>query len=155
MTILFVQTQLRLEAFYTFNERFAKIRSKRISKAVKGMAGSKSSELMDSSEQLHSSNGNKRKKAKHEQDKNDVESQQPTEKSNSSIQNGDRKNTKKGSSARRTSKSVGRRKRKKKNDQEHSDTSSDDGNHSDSVQQVNAENTHAVRMVNTNIRFRK
>nr|GEV09196.1 DNA repair protein UVH3 isoform X1 [Tanacetum cinerariifolium] len=37
------ETQLRLEAFYTFNERFAKIRSKRISKAVKGIAGSKKS----------------------------------------------------------------------------------------------------------------
>ncbi|EPS64890.1 hypothetical protein M569_09888, partial [Genlisea aurea] len=31
------ETQMRLEAFYTFNERFAKIRSKRIRKAVKGM----------------------------------------------------------------------------------------------------------------------
>lgn len=34
-----MKTQLRLEAFYTFNERFAKIRSKRINKAVKGITG--------------------------------------------------------------------------------------------------------------------
>ncbi|KAK1410132.1 hypothetical protein QVD17_36665 [Tagetes erecta] len=137
------ETQLRLEAFYTFNERFAKIRSKRISKAVKGMAGSKSSELMDCSEQLHSSSGNKRKKVKHDIDIHDVESQQPTEKLKSSIQEGDDKNTKKGSSVRRTGKSVGRGKRKKKNDLELSETSSDDGN--DAVQQVHVEHTHAVR----------
>ncbi|KAK4754775.1 hypothetical protein SAY87_008532 [Trapa incisa] len=41
------ETQLRLEAFYTFNEKFAKIRSKRITKAVKGMSGRQSSELID------------------------------------------------------------------------------------------------------------
>lgn len=41
-----MKTQLRLEAFYTFNERFAKIRSKRINKAVKGITGDQSSELM-------------------------------------------------------------------------------------------------------------
>ncbi|XP_068642422.1 DNA repair protein UVH3 isoform X2 [Aristolochia californica] len=40
------ETQLRLEAFYTFNERFAKIRSQRIKKAVKGITGSQSSDLM-------------------------------------------------------------------------------------------------------------
>ncbi|KAJ4772674.1 5'-3' exonuclease family protein [Rhynchospora pubera] len=34
------ETQLRLEAFYTFNERFAKIRSQRIKKAIKGITGS-------------------------------------------------------------------------------------------------------------------
>lgn len=51
MLIMFVaclvKTQLRLEAFYTFNERFAKIRSKRIKKAVKGITGNQTSELMD------------------------------------------------------------------------------------------------------------
>lgn len=36
------ETQLRLEAFYTFNERFAKIRSKRIKQAVKGITGNQS-----------------------------------------------------------------------------------------------------------------
>lgn len=36
-----------MEAFYTFNERFAKIRSKRIKKALKGMAQNKSKEFMD------------------------------------------------------------------------------------------------------------
>ncbi|KAG9448758.1 hypothetical protein H6P81_008723 [Aristolochia fimbriata] len=40
------ETQLRLEAFYTFNERFAKIRSQRIKKAVKGITGNRSSDLM-------------------------------------------------------------------------------------------------------------
>ncbi|KAJ8544960.1 hypothetical protein K7X08_017543 [Anisodus acutangulus] len=44
-------TQLRLEAFYSFNERFAKIRSKRIKKAVKYMTRNKSSDLMDGSVQ--------------------------------------------------------------------------------------------------------
>ncbi|TXG54627.1 hypothetical protein EZV62_019883 [Acer yangbiense] len=41
------ETQLRLEAFYTFNERFAKIRSTRIKKAVKGITGDQSSKLMN------------------------------------------------------------------------------------------------------------
>uniref|UniRef100_A0A2P2KUP0 DNA repair protein UVH3 isoform X3 n=1 Tax=Rhizophora mucronata TaxID=61149 RepID=A0A2P2KUP0_RHIMU len=41
------ETQLRIEAFYTFNERFAKIRSKRIKKAVKGITGNQSADLMD------------------------------------------------------------------------------------------------------------
>eukprot|EP00850_Spirogloea_muscicola_P005046 SM000022S07260 [mRNA] locus=s22:839411:846038:- [translate_table: standard] len=40
-------TQMRLEAFYTFNQRFAKIRSKRIQKAVTRIAGKRSEELMD------------------------------------------------------------------------------------------------------------
>lgn len=42
-----MKTQLRMEAFYTFNERFAKIRSKRIKKAVKGIMGNQSSEVID------------------------------------------------------------------------------------------------------------
>ncbi|XP_075493935.1 DNA repair protein UVH3-like [Primulina tabacum] len=55
------ETQLRLEAFYTFNERFAKIRSKRIKKAVKGIIGNKSSELMDEEMPQQSRVGKKRK----------------------------------------------------------------------------------------------
>lgn len=55
------ETQLRLEAFYTFNERFAKIRSKRIKKAVKGITGNKSSELMDEEMPKQSRVGKKRK----------------------------------------------------------------------------------------------
>ncbi|XP_073140763.1 DNA repair protein UVH3 isoform X2 [Henckelia pumila] len=55
------ETQLRLEAFYTFNERFAKIRSKRIKKAVKGITGNKSSELMDEEMPQQSRVGKKRK----------------------------------------------------------------------------------------------
>ncbi|XP_057437283.1 DNA repair protein UVH3 isoform X2 [Lotus japonicus] len=43
------ETQLRLEAFYSFNERFAKIRSKRIKKAVKGITGKQPSDLIDGS----------------------------------------------------------------------------------------------------------
>ncbi|CAK9161316.1 unnamed protein product [Ilex paraguariensis] len=43
------ETQLRLEAFYTFNERFAKIRSKRIKKAVKGIMGNDSLKSTDDS----------------------------------------------------------------------------------------------------------
>lgn len=39
------QTQLRMEAFYSFNERFAKIRSQRIKKAVKDITGISSSGL--------------------------------------------------------------------------------------------------------------
>ncbi|KAL0386584.1 UNVERIFIED_CONTAM: DNA repair protein UVH3 [Sesamum latifolium] len=54
------ETQLRLEAFYTFNERFAKIRSKRIKKAVKGITGAKSSDLMDDTTP-QSGSGKKRK----------------------------------------------------------------------------------------------
>jgi len=47
-----------LEAFYSFNERFAKIRSKRITKAVKGITGKPPSDLIaDSSENM--SNGTK------------------------------------------------------------------------------------------------
>lgn len=55
-----VKTQLRLEAFYTFNERFAKIRSRRIKKAVKGITGKPSLEFMDDDVELSRSK-NKRK----------------------------------------------------------------------------------------------
>ncbi|GAU13075.1 hypothetical protein TSUD_173750, partial [Trifolium subterraneum] len=43
------ETQLRLEAFYSFSERFAKIRSKRVQKAVKGITGKPPSDLIDDS----------------------------------------------------------------------------------------------------------
>lgn len=56
-----LQTQLRLEAFYTFNERFAKIRSQRIKKAVKGITGNQASELMDHPSQVGSESRKKRK----------------------------------------------------------------------------------------------
>lgn len=45
--VYLLKTQLRLEAFYSFNERFAKIRSKRIKKAVKGITGNQYSDMMD------------------------------------------------------------------------------------------------------------
>ncbi|XP_020674035.1 DNA repair protein UVH3 isoform X1 [Dendrobium catenatum] len=41
------ETQLRMEAFYSFNERFAKIRSQRIKKALKGITGTSLSGLTD------------------------------------------------------------------------------------------------------------
>jgi len=47
LVLSYMQTQLRLEAFYTFNERFAKIRSQRIKKAVKGITGKCSTDLTD------------------------------------------------------------------------------------------------------------
>lgn len=56
-----MQTQLRLEAFYTFNERFAKIRSKRIEKAIKGITGSKSSSASIDGTPQQSGSGRKRK----------------------------------------------------------------------------------------------
>ncbi|XP_007031407.2 PREDICTED: DNA repair protein UVH3 [Theobroma cacao] len=55
------ETQLRLEAFYTFNERFAKIRSKRIKKAVKGITGNQSSELIDDAMQQVSKSRKRRR----------------------------------------------------------------------------------------------
>lgn len=52
---------MRLEAFYTFNERFAKIRSKRIKKAVKGITRDKSSDLMEDTTPKSSGSRKKRK----------------------------------------------------------------------------------------------
>lgn len=52
-----MQTQLRLEAFYTFNERFAKIRSQRIKKAIKGITGKKKgSAFLDSDDPVQEKN---------------------------------------------------------------------------------------------------
>ena len=56
-----VKTQLQLEAFYSFNERFAKIRSNSIKKAVKGITGKKSLDLMDDSAQDASKSRKKRR----------------------------------------------------------------------------------------------
>ncbi|KAK1293408.1 DNA repair protein UVH3 [Acorus calamus] len=55
------ETQLRLEAFYTFNERFAKIRSQRIKKALKGITSKSSSELIEDQAQEPSSERKTRK----------------------------------------------------------------------------------------------
>lgn len=68
-----IQTQLRLEAFYTFNERFAKIRSKRIEKAVKGITGSKSSAATDETSQKSTKRGKKRKTKPQEDEGNQLE----------------------------------------------------------------------------------
>ncbi|XP_042009529.1 DNA repair protein UVH3 isoform X1 [Salvia splendens] len=67
------ETQLRLEAFYTFNERFAKIRSKRIEKAVKGIAGSKSSAVMGETPQQSSRKGMKSKVVRCEDEGNQLD----------------------------------------------------------------------------------
>ncbi|KAL1193371.1 DNA repair protein UVH3 [Cardamine amara subsp. amara] len=57
------ETQLRMEAFYSFSERFAKIRSKRIKKAVKGIGGGLSSEVADDTPLEGPSNQNKKRLA--------------------------------------------------------------------------------------------
>lgn len=56
-----MKTQLRMEAFYSFSERFAKIRSKRIKKAVKGIGGGLSSEVVDHTLQEGPGIGNKKR----------------------------------------------------------------------------------------------
>lgn len=63
-----MKTQLRLEAFYTFNERFAKIRSKRINKALKGITGNKSLELTDDAAQEVSRKNKKKSKPQESED---------------------------------------------------------------------------------------
>ncbi|KAL6649430.1 hypothetical protein ACP70R_013654 [Stipagrostis hirtigluma subsp. patula] len=55
------ETQLRMEAFYSFNERFAKIRSKRIKTAIKGITGKNFPET-DEPEQDSPSTGKIKKK---------------------------------------------------------------------------------------------
>uniref|UniRef100_A0A1J3ENI3 DNA repair protein UVH3 n=2 Tax=Noccaea caerulescens TaxID=107243 RepID=A0A1J3ENI3_NOCCA len=67
------ETQLRMEAFYSFNERFAKIRSKRIKKAVKGIGGGLSSEVIDHNLQDGPRNGKKKRLAPHETEDNTSE----------------------------------------------------------------------------------
>lgn len=143
---LMMQTQLRLEAFYTFNERFAKIRSKRISKAVKGIAGSKASKLIDENEE-DKPNRKKRKKVKLEEGKNDIETEQLI------IQEEHRKNIK-GSGVRGRGRGRGRSQsvRTNENNLELSATSSDDGNNtnSDYMQETHGEHSkgqHEIRRV--------
>ncbi|GER29466.1 DNA repair protein UVH3 [Striga asiatica] len=65
------ETQLRLEAFYTFNERFAKIRSKRIKKAVKDITKNKPSDLMDEMAPQRPVGGKKRKAKSDEANQSD------------------------------------------------------------------------------------
>ncbi|XP_031261538.1 DNA repair protein UVH3 isoform X1 [Pistacia vera] len=65
------ETQLRLEAFYTFNERFAKIRSKRIKKAVKAITGNQSLELMGEAGQ-EVPKSRKKKRADHLENGNSI-----------------------------------------------------------------------------------
>lgn len=65
-----MKTQLRMEAFYSFSERFAKIRSKRIKKAVKGIGGGLSSEVVDHNLQEGPRKGNKKRLSPHETEDN-------------------------------------------------------------------------------------
>lgn len=68
-----MKTQLRMEAFYSFSERFAKIRSKRIKKAVKGIGGGLSSEVVDHTLQEGPRKGNKKSLSPHETEDNTSE----------------------------------------------------------------------------------
>ena len=72
-----LQTQLRLEAFYSFNQRFAKIRSKRIQKAVTRITGHMSSELMDIPEVDRLTTSQKASKVKRKKSKNDSNKKKP------------------------------------------------------------------------------
>nr|GEY90442.1 DNA repair protein UVH3 isoform X2 [Tanacetum cinerariifolium] len=135
---------------------------KRISKAVKGIAGSKSSELIDH-DNLHPANGKKRKKVDHEKGKDDLETGQLAEDSKFLIHEGHGKKTKKGSSVRGKGRGRGRgrgrgqvvgRGTRKKNNIELSGTSSDDGNNSDYVQEVD-EHTKGQRGVRKSKRVKK
>ncbi|KAM0842168.1 hypothetical protein ACQ4PT_058559 [Festuca glaucescens] len=56
------ETQLRMEAFYSFNERFAKIRSKRVQKAIKGITGKTFSETDELNEDSPSTSSASKKK---------------------------------------------------------------------------------------------
>ncbi|GMH07966.1 hypothetical protein Nepgr_009806 [Nepenthes gracilis] len=58
------ETQLRLEAFYTFNERFAKIRSKRIKQAIKGISRNESFELTTDADNMTEVSENIQKRRK-------------------------------------------------------------------------------------------
>ncbi|CAI9262941.1 unnamed protein product [Lactuca saligna] len=141
------ETQLRLEAFYTFNERFAKIRSKRISKAVKGIAGSKASKLIDENEEDKPSR-KKRKKVKLEEGKDDIETDQLP------IQEEHRKNIK-GSGVRGRGRGRGQSVRKNENNLEQSGTSSDDGNNSDYMQETHDEHSTGQHEIRRSKRVRK
>ncbi|CAH8267010.1 unnamed protein product [Arabidopsis lyrata] len=92
------ETQLRMEAFYSFNERFAKIRSKRINKAVKGIGGGLSSEVADSTLQEGPRKRNKKRVAPHETEDNTT-SDKDSPKANEKVKN-KRKRLEKPSSSR-------------------------------------------------------
>ncbi|KAI5430693.1 DNA repair protein uvh3, variant 2 [Lathyrus oleraceus] len=73
-------TQLRLEAFYSFNEKFAKIRSKRINKALKGITGKPPSEGAEEEEGLAGRKKSKRKESMERKNDRDVVAKQHTKK---------------------------------------------------------------------------
>ena len=69
------------EAFYSFNQRFAKIRSKRIQKAVTRITGHMSSELMDIPEVERLTTSQKETKVKRKKSKNDSNKKKPVHQS--------------------------------------------------------------------------
>ncbi|CAI8612318.1 unnamed protein product [Vicia faba] len=73
-------TQLRLEAFYSFNEKFAKIRSKRINKALKGITGKPPSDGTEEEEGLASVKKSKRKETMERKNDRDIVAKQHTKK---------------------------------------------------------------------------
>ncbi|KAM7280360.1 hypothetical protein ACFE04_007494 [Oxalis oulophora] len=129
------ETQLRLEAFYTFNERFAKVRSKRIKKAVKGITANKSSVLAEDAEQEVSKKPNKRKVRPSDDNANTRES---VEKSTS-------KKVKKSNVGKATSKKT----RKRRDHEEH--VTSD----SDNEQKINGEKPEGSEVVRRSTRSRR
>ncbi|KAG7632849.1 Helix-hairpin-helix motif class 2 [Arabidopsis suecica] len=121
------ETQLRIEAFYSFNERFAKIRSKRINKAVKGIGGGLSSEVTDHTLQEGPRKRNKKRVTPHETEDNNT-SDKDTPIANEKVKN-KRKRVEKPSSSRgrgRAQKRGRGRGRVQKDLLELSDGSSDD-----------------------------
>ncbi|CAK8532647.1 unnamed protein product [Lathyrus sativus] len=73
-------TQLRLEAFYSFNEKFAKIRSKRINKALKGITGKPPSEGTEEEEGVAGRKKSKRKESMERKNDRDIVAKQHTKK---------------------------------------------------------------------------
>jgi DNA excision repair protein ERCC-5 len=133
------ETQLRIEAFYSFNERFAKIRSKRINKAVKGIGGGLSSDVADHTLQEGPRKRNKKKVAPHEtEDNNTSDKDSPI--ANEKVKN-KRKRLEKPSSSRgrgRAQKRGRGRGRVQKDLLELSDGSSDDDDDDDKVVELEA-----------------
>eukprot|EP00252_Welwitschia_mirabilis_P021245 TRINITY_DN5382_c0_g1_i1.p1 TRINITY_DN5382_c0_g1~~TRINITY_DN5382_c0_g1_i1.p1 ORF type:complete len:1520 (-),score=430.47 TRINITY_DN5382_c0_g1_i1:9-4568(-) len=86
------ETQLRLESFYTFSERFAKIRSRRIQKAVTGITGRRSSELMDLPPHLRLTTEKKTRKTKKNNSSKTAEPEQPLDPMGGKFSNKDGEN---------------------------------------------------------------
>ncbi|XP_037491577.1 DNA repair protein UVH3 isoform X2 [Jatropha curcas] len=97
------ETQLRMEAFYSFNERFAKIRSKRIKKALKGITGNQFSELMENAVEENSRSREKRTVMPDES--GDCKTERPSKRAKGGIHN-DKNNSLEKSATKRSRKST-------------------------------------------------